>query len=99
MPCQLPFESLAQSMSDENTLGQNLTGRLEALRHIPVVLGMVWESGKVLTACTLAFRGLVAVVPVSMLWVSKLMLDLIVHAVSRNTSILDTIWLLVVATL
>jgi ATP-binding cassette subfamily B protein len=56
------------------------------------VLRMVWEAGRVLTTLGLGFRVLAALVPISMLWVSKMILDRVVHAVTGQSSIPGDIW-------
>ncbi|MDX2154594.1 MAG: ABC transporter ATP-binding protein [Bryobacteraceae bacterium] len=54
--------------------------RLSALHHIPPVLKMVWQSGPGLVLGGLVFRVLAALVPLAMLWVSKLIIDLVAGA-------------------
>jgi ATP-binding cassette subfamily B protein len=83
-------------MIDQISLRIGWTGRIAALKHLPMVLKIVWQSSPLLTILGLVFRGLAALIPVSMLWISKLIIDRVVNAVSqRNTAFLEIAWLLV----
>jgi ATP-binding cassette, subfamily B, bacterial len=53
--------------------------RLRALRNIPPLLRMVWATSPLLTIGTIAFRLLASLIPVAMLWVGKLIIDLVAH--------------------
>jgi ATP-binding cassette subfamily B protein len=55
--------------------------RLTAMRNIPPVLKIVWESGPVVVASGIILRLLVAVLPLGLLAVTKLIIDAIVHTV------------------
>ena len=68
--------------------------RLAALRNIPPVLKLVWESGPAVTAAGMVLRLIVALVPVAMLYVSKLIIDLVVATVKTPGTPADGIWLL-----
>jgi ATP-binding cassette, subfamily B, bacterial len=71
-------------------------GRIAALKHIPTVLKIVWQASPLLSILGLVFRGLVALIPISMLWISKLIIDRVVHAISqRGTGFAEIGWLLV----
>ena len=71
-------------------------GRIAALKHIPTVLKIVWQSSPLLSILGLVFRGLVALIPISMLWISKLIIDRVVNAVSQpGTGFTEIGWLLV----
>jgi ATP-binding cassette subfamily B protein len=68
--------------------------RLKALRNIPPVLGMVWESGRMVVAGGLIFRTLAALLPVAMLSVSRWIIDGVV-AVSKGLPLPNGFWWLV----
>jgi ATP-binding cassette subfamily B protein len=55
--------------------------RLTAMRNIPPVLRIVWESGPAVVASGIILRLLVAVLPLGLLAVTKLIIDAIVHTV------------------
>src|SRR5579862_952278 len=71
--------------------------RLSALRNVPPVLKIVWESGPVVVSLGLLFRLFAAVLPVALLWITKLIIDRIVHAVSSHQPVNAGFWWLVVA--
>ncbi|HZP61922.1 MAG TPA: ABC transporter ATP-binding protein [Terriglobales bacterium] len=70
---------------------------MAALRNVPPVLKIVWESGPVVVALGLIFRLIVAVLPVALLWITKIIIDAIVHAVSSHQPVSPRFWWLVVA--
>src|SRR4051794_3759366 len=49
--------------------------RFHALRNIPALLAIVWNSGRLVVAGGLFFRLVGALIPISMLTVSKRILD------------------------
>jgi len=68
--------------------------RLAALRNIPPLLRMVWETSPPLALTGLLLRLIWAVLPVAMLWVSKLIIDRVVSAVSGKNGNSGEIWML-----
>jgi len=48
--------------------------RLTAMRNIPPVLRIVWESGPAVVAGGLIFRLFAALLPMALLWVTKLII-------------------------
>jgi len=73
--------------------------RLGALRNVPPLLRMVWGTSPSLTVATLALRGISAGFPLAMLWVSKLIIDLVVHSIRHQSIDRSLIWKLLVAEL
>jgi ATP-binding cassette subfamily B protein len=71
--------------------------RLTAMRNLPPVLKIVWDSGPVVVALGFVFRLLAAVLPVGLLYVGKLIIDTIVDVVSKHQPIPHKLWWLVVA--
>jgi ATP-binding cassette, subfamily B, bacterial len=69
--------------------------RLTALRNVPPVLKIVWESGPVVVSLGLLFRLFAAVLPVALLWITKLIIDRIVHSVSTHQPVDRNFWWLV----
>jgi ATP-binding cassette subfamily B protein len=71
--------------------------RLRALQNLPPVLFLLWNSGKVLVSLSAGMRLVTALIPISILYVSKLIIDAIV-AVAQGKSIPHSyIWWLVAA--
>ena len=71
--------------------------RLAALRNIPPVLKIVWQSGPLVVTLGVVFRLFVSLLPIALLAVTKLIIDGIVHAVSTRQAVPTRFWWLVVA--
>ena len=56
---------------------------------------MVWETSPFLALASLACRLIWALVPLGMLWVAKLIVDLVVVAAAAKTGVPDGLWPLV----
>jgi ATP-binding cassette, subfamily B, bacterial len=69
--------------------------RFAALRNVPAVLNLVWESGRLVVMLGLFFRLVLALLPIALLWVTKLIIDLIVHAVTTHQAVPSHLWWLV----
>src|SRR3954467_914868 len=55
--------------------------RLQALRHVPRLLALVWRTEPRYVAGILALRVLRSLVPLAVLWIGKLIVDEVVRAV------------------
>ncbi len=71
--------------------------RFSALRNVPAVLRIVWESGRGVVSASVILRVFVSLLPVALLWITKLIIDGIVHARSTHQSVPTTLWWLVAA--
>jgi ATP-binding cassette, subfamily B, bacterial len=71
--------------------------RLSALRNVPPVLGIVWRSGPIVVALGLVFRLFASLLPIALLWIAKLIIDNIVHAVASHQPVQPGFWWLVAA--
>jgi ATP-binding cassette subfamily B protein len=71
--------------------------RLSALRNVPAVLRIVWESGRTVVTLGLVFRLVASVLPLGLLWITKLIIDGIVHAVTTHQPVPTQLWWLVAA--
>jgi ATP-binding cassette, subfamily B, bacterial len=69
--------------------------RLTALRNVPPVLRIVWESGPTVVTLGLVFRLLTSLLPIGLLWIAKLIIDAIVHSVSSHQAVPRSFWWLV----
>ena len=58
--------------------------RLEALRHLPRLLRMVWESEPRYVVGILLLRVARSAVPLAVLWIGKLIVDEVVHAIALH---------------
>ncbi len=66
--------------------------RFQALRNVPPLLRMVWETSRSLTSATLLLRCVSALFPLATLWVSKLIVDLVVRAIRHQPYHRNDIW-------
>jgi ATP-binding cassette subfamily B protein len=71
--------------------------RLSALRNVPPVLKIVWQSGSVVVSLGLFFRLITSLLPVAALWITKLIIDVIVRIVSGHQTVPRSLWWLVAA--
>ena len=69
--------------------------RLSALRNVPPVLRIVWEAGPAIVVFGLLFRLLGSVLPIALLWITKLIIDGIVASVSHHQHVPPRFWWLV----
>jgi ATP-binding cassette, subfamily B, bacterial len=70
--------------------------RLQALRNVPPLLKMVWETSRTLSICTLLLRFISALFPLATLWVSKLIIDLVVRSIRGEHVDRSAIWKLLI---
>lgn len=79
-----------------NTLrlqGKAWRERLNALKNIPPVLALIWNSSRVLTSGAILSRVLTALVPFGILWVGKLIIDTVVGTLRTHGPFPTQIWL------
>ncbi|HTZ97312.1 MAG TPA: ABC transporter ATP-binding protein [Terriglobales bacterium] len=82
-------------MEDQNNLENNWRQRLAALRNVPPVLGIVWKSGPVVVLLGLIARVAASLLPLGLLWITKLIIDDIVHSVATHQPVPHNFWYLV----
>jgi ATP-binding cassette subfamily B protein len=66
--------------------------RLQALRHLPKLLRMVWESNPGYVVGILLLRIARAAVPIAVLWIGKLIVDEVVHAINLHQAGAPIFW-------
>lgn len=66
--------------------------RLAALRNVPPVLRILWASAPLITATSILLRVVTALIPVSVLWVTKLIIDAVVATVKSPGHMPPGIW-------
>jgi ATP-binding cassette, subfamily B, bacterial len=71
--------------------------RFSALRNLPAVLRFVWESGRAVVVLGLIARVIAALLPPALFWVSKLIIDTIVHMIGTHQPAGTRLWWLVAA--
>jgi ATP-binding cassette, subfamily B, bacterial len=62
-------------------LPQGWRERLRALRNVPPLLRLVWQTSPQLCLASLALRLIAAFLPLALLWIPKLIIDLVVRAI------------------
>lgn len=72
-----------------------LKDRFSALKNIPAFFGLVWQTSPSLTLATAFIRLLRSALPVSMLYIGKLIIDQVVHLSNTNSTSHAYIWQLV----
>ena len=71
--------------------------RISALRNVPAVLKIMWDSGPGVVIFGLVSRVFSSLMPVALLYITKLIIDRIVHAVTTHQPVGHGFWWLVVA--
>ena len=82
-------------MADRENFWGGWRERLAALRNVPPVLRIVWQSGPLVVSLGLVFRLISSLIPLAALWITKLIIDGIVLAVSSHQPVKPLLWWLV----
>src|SRR5271168_974958 len=69
--------------------------RISALRNVPLVLRIVWESGRAVVVFGILLRLIASVLPLALLWITKLIIDGIVNAITTHQAVAARLWWLV----
>ena len=83
------------TMAEQGNFWVGWRERLSALRNVPAVLKIVWDSGPAVVVFGLASRLFASLLPVVLLWITKLIIDGIVRAVSTHQAVQAGFWWLV----
>ena len=84
-------------MADRKNFWTGWQERIFALGNVPAVLKIVWESGPPVVIFGIVARIFSSLLPVLLLWITKLIIDGIVHAVSSHQPVGPRFWWLVAA--
>jgi len=82
-------------MAEQASYWSGWQERLSALGNVPAVLKIVWDSGPGVVIFGLVSRLFSSLLPVVLLWITKLIVDRIVHAVSTHQPVQPGFWWLV----
>src|SRR4051812_17819209 len=86
-----PIVGRIQIPDEERPRG--LRERLAALRYLPALVGLVWQTHAALTVAMVLLRLVRAFVPVASLWAAKLIIDAVVTLTrTPGTSSLTPLW-------
>src|SRR6185503_9396551 len=69
--------------------------RLSSLRYVRPLVKLIWETSPPLVVGTAFLRLLRALMPLAMLWVSKLILDAVVALIAQKSGNVSGVWKLV----
>jgi ATP-binding cassette, subfamily B, bacterial len=84
-------------MADGEDFWGGWRDRLVALRNVPPVLGIVWESGPLVVSLGLFFRLISSLLPLAALWITERIVNGVVHAISSHQPVPRQFWWLVAA--
>src|ERR1700676_3920465 len=84
-------------MAEQASYWSGWQERISALGNVPAVLKIVWDSGPAVVIFGLVSRLFSSLLPVVLLWITKLIVDRIVHAVSTHQPVQPGFWWLVAA--
>ena len=85
-----PLPTQVQIRDEERPRG--LRERLAALRYLPALVGLVWQTHAGLTVAMVALRLTRAFVPVASLWAAKLIIDAVVALTRTPGASLTPLW-------
>src|SRR3954463_8885601 len=69
--------------------------RLSALRNVPPVLKIVWQSGPTVVFFGLVLRLIASLTPLAALWITKLIIDGVYRALVNHQPVAKIVWWLV----
>jgi ATP-binding cassette subfamily B protein len=84
-------------MTERQNFWSGWQERISALRNVPAVLKIVWDSGRGVVIFGLVSRVFASFLPVALLWVTKIIIDSINSAVNGHHPLRHEFWWLVVA--
>jgi len=82
-------------MGERQTFWSGWQERLGALRNVPAVLKIVWDSGPGVVIFGLVSRVFASLMPVALLYITKLIIDGIVQVVGKHQPMRPHFWWLV----
>ena len=83
-------------MPDRRTFLSSWRERFAALRNVPVVLRIVWDSGGAVVTWGILFRLVASLLPLAIAWVgAKLIIDTVYRVVTTHQPVPTRLWYLV----
>ncbi|MBV9623076.1 MAG: ABC transporter ATP-binding protein, partial [Acidobacteria bacterium] len=82
-------------MSGKETFWSSWQERLSALRNVPPILRIVWQSGPGVVTFGISARLLAALLPVALAWIPKLIVDILVDLSKHPVPVPVRLWWLV----
>src|SRR5215217_7890443 len=87
----MPMVRIKRPMPDDER-PRTLRDRLAALRYLPALLRLVWETHRGFTLAMILLRLVRAFVPVASLWAAKLIIDAVVELARTPGASLAPLW-------
>ena len=84
-------------MSENEKFWSSWHERLSALRNVPPILQIVWQSGPGVVLFGVVARVVAAVVPIAITYVAKLIIDILAHHLETHAPVPSRLWWLVAA--
>ena len=84
-------------MSHKEGFWSSWQERLSALRNLPPVLRIVWESGRGVVTFGIVARIVAALLPIALTYVAKLIIDILARLLSAHEPVPTRLWWLVLA--
>ena len=82
-------------MSQNEKFWSSWRERLSALRNVPPILKIVWQSGPGVVSFGVLGRVVAAVLPIGITYIAKLIIEILVDHLHNNASIPSRLWWLV----
>jgi ATP-binding cassette, subfamily B, bacterial len=82
-------------MSGKETFWSSWQERLSALRNVPPILRIVWQSGPGVVTFGITARVVAALLPVALAWIPKLIVDILVDLSKHPAPVPSRLWWLV----
>src|SRR3989454_12297711 len=86
---RLPRRSL---LSGEDGKPPTWDERLQALRHVPPLLKLVYQTHRGYTVAILALRAVRSFIPLAVLWIGKLIIDAVIADIRLRSAGGDVDW-------
>jgi ATP-binding cassette, subfamily B, bacterial len=82
-------------MSDKENFWSSWQERLTALKNVPPILKIVWQSGPGVVTFGVAARVVAALLPIALIYIPKLIIDILVALVRQPGPVPQRLWWLV----
>ncbi|HZQ17550.1 MAG TPA: ABC transporter ATP-binding protein [Terriglobales bacterium] len=82
-------------MSENETFWSSWQERLSALRNVPPVLKIVWQSGPGVVTFGITARIVAALLPIALTYVAKLIIDVVDSSLKTHAHVPERLWWLV----
>src|SRR5690348_12336631 len=90
-----PVAMIPGQMSQRENFWSSWRERLSALRNVPPVLKIVWQSGPGVVTFGIVARIVAALLPIGLTYVAKLIIDVVNNAIKSHQAVPERLWWLV----